>query len=213
MKNDVFILGAGGFAREVYLVLSRLERAGGPYSFGGFVDIDPDRDHLAVGDHHLPILRQADFLLENVGARVAIGTGDPALIARMAAEFDTMDFVTLVDPSVELHDSVRLGAGNIVTAGVQMTVNIEIGCHNVFNLNVTIGHDATIGNGNVINPGANISGGVTLGNGNLVGTGAAVLQNLSIGSNCTVGAAALVTKNISDEQLVVGVPGRARPKQ
>ena len=103
---------------------------------------------------------------------------------------------------------VRLGRGNVVTAGCVFTVDIEVGDFNLFNWTVTVGHDARIGTACVINPGAHVSGFVSIGDRVLVGTGASILEGRTVGGDARVGAGAVVTHDVPPGVTVVGVPAR-----
>jgi len=121
-------------------------------------------------------------------------------------------FRSLVDNSVPIHPSVKIGKGCVICPGVRITVDITIGDFAIINLNATIGHDVKIGNFVSIMPSANISGNVTIGDKAFIGSGAVILQGLTIGEGATVGAGAVVTKNVRPGVTVVGVPAREMKK-
>ena len=203
--KDAFIIGAGGFAKEVYLVLKRT----GDYNFKGFVNFKPDSSTLKVGTE-IFVIHDENYFLENIQPSpnlvLFLGIGDPKILKKVINKFSGYDFPNLVSPCVELDESIKLGRGNIITKGVNFTVDTTVGSFNVFNLNMTIGHDSIIGDFNVMNPGVTISGGVTIGDGNLLGTGATVLQYLKIGNNNIIGGNGLLSKNVLDDKIMVGVP-------
>lgn len=203
--KDAYILGAGGFAKEVYLILKRSNN----YNFKGFVDYKPKEDVISIGKDVFKVFDENDFIekfepLDNVA--LFIGMGDPKVIKKVTTNFNKYEFPNLISPCVQLDDSISFGRGNIITKGVNFTVDIKVGSFNVFNLNMTIGHDCVIGNYNVMNPGATISGCVEIGDSNLLGTGSTILQNLKIGNNNVIGGNGLLNKNVPDDKVMVGVP-------
>ncbi len=203
MMKDIYILGAGGFAKEVHFLIRQI----GGYTIRAFVNREP-LPPIRVGNTDYPVITDAQ-LNGAKSSLLAIGVGDPKLIARLTQQFGSFDFPNLIHPGVVADwPNIRLGKGNIISSGVNFTTDIIIGSFNVFNLACTVGHDAVIGNCNVFNPGANISGGVRAGNNNLVGTNATLLQYTSIGNNAVVGAASLVNKPVEDNTTVVGVPAK-----
>lgn len=210
--KDAYIIGAGGFAKEVYLILKRTKK----YNFKGFVNFQPENEIIRVGDGDFKVFEEGYFL-ENVRPSeqvvVFIGMGDPEIIKKVAQKFKNYVFPNLISPCVELDESIKLGVGNIITKGVNFTVDTTIGSFNVFNLNMTIGHDCVIGSYNVMNPGATISGSVAIGECNLLGTGATILQNLNIGNNNVIGGNGLLSKSVSDGKVLVGVPCKELVKQ
>lgn len=205
---SVYILGAGGQARDVYHLIQRLASRGESITCGGFVDLEPESGELVVGGSSTPVHAEREFLAERSHATVALGTASPVLNARLMARYSAFDFATLIDPDVDRHDSITFGEGAVVTAGAQLSLDVTIGAGSIVNRGVIVGHETQVGDHCVLNPGSNLSGRVVLGARNLVGAGATVLQELRIGSENTIGAGSVVTKDIDDGETVVGVPAR-----
>jgi sugar O-acyltransferase (sialic acid O-acetyltransferase NeuD family) len=207
MKN--YIIGNGGFAKEILFLLK--EVYGPSVDFGGFIDFQPKHNEIVCLGQKFPVLDEDEFLKSwNKDCNLFLGIGEPRLIQKIVNKFGEFNFPNLIHPSVVGHfDSIRIGSGNIITAGCVLTVDISIGSYNIFNLNTTIGHDTTIGNFNVFNPGSHISGSLNISNSILFGTNSAVLQGLKIGSKSIIGAGSLVNKNVEENTVVVGVPARA----
>ncbi len=206
MSKKAFIIGSGGFAKEVLMLLDRVESFK-DYTFSGFIDVNAG-DVQCRGNNY-PSFAEDAFISEYQGndeVILFIGLGDPKKIAFIAKKYEGFSFPNLVSPDVYIDHSVEMGQGNIVTAGVKMTADISIGSFNIFNLNMTVGHDVVIGNYNVFNPLASISGEVKIGNSNLIGLCAAVLQGLCIGDKNIIGGNGLLTKSVEDEKVMVGVP-------
>lgn len=206
MKKKIYILGVGGFAKEVYFLLQDLNK----FEVEGFIDLHPQQSNIVVEKNIVPVFSEEEHLqkgLDNV--HYAIGTGNPQITRKILKKFGEKSFPNLIHPnSTYSKNSLLLGKGNIITAGCRFTVNIKLGSYNIFNLNSTIGHDTIIGDGNIINPGANISGGCNIGNFNLLGTSSTILQYLEIGDYNVIGASTLVTKNIDNNGLFIGIPAK-----
>lgn len=203
--KKAYIIGAGGFSKEVYLLLKRV----GKYQFCGFIDNQPDVPEIRIGTLSYPIISEEFFLNQQPDKNdtaLFIGIGNPQIINKVATKFLEFDFPNLFSPCVEVDESVLFGKGNIITKGVNFTVDINVGNFNIFNLNTTIGHDVSIGDCNVLNPGVSVSGGIKIGSKNLIGTGACLLQYLSMGDDNTVGANGVLTKSIDNSKVMVGVP-------
>lgn len=205
-----YILGSGGFAKEVFFLASEVLDSN--HFFGGFIDRNPSNDSIEVRKQTVKVWDENQFLNQIPPSEnniVFMGVGDPKLLLKLSVKFQDYHFPNLIHPTfVGDMQSIQLGRGNIICAGCIFTVDIVIGSYNIFNLGVTIGHDSSIENGNVFNPGVNVSGGVQMGSGNLLGTNATVLQYLKIGNYATLGAASLATKSIEDHQVMVGVPAK-----
>ena len=203
--KEAYILGAGGFAKEVHLLIKRNKQ----YNFQGFIVFNSNEDSIKIGSQLFPVIDENFFLKNNQSKKdivIFIGMGDPSTIKKVTEKFKDFTFPNLMSPCVEIDESVSFGVGNIITKGVNFTVDINVGSFNIFNLNMTIGHDTVIGNYNVMNPGATISGNVTIGDGNLLGTGSTILQNLSISNNNIIGGNGLLSKNVLNDKVMIGVP-------
>jgi NDP-sugar pyrophosphorylase family protein len=171
--KDIFIIGAGGFAKEVYFLLKSLPT----YNLSGFVEISPVSNEMKIGNNVFPIIEEKYFLESYKSVDVCIGSGIPQVIKKINSKYENFNFPNLIHPSfVGDKESISMGVGNIITAGVIFTVNIRIGNYNVFNLGCTVGHDCRISNSNVFNPSTNISGNCSIGDGNLFGVGSLILE-------------------------------------
>ena len=207
MNKSYYILGSGGFAKEVYFLAE--ESLDSSNKFMGFIDFKPSKTTIIVRGAEEVVIDEEYFLdtiKPDSNIFIYMGIGDPELLEKLSIRFTNYNFPNLIHPNfVGDKKSIQLGKGNIITAGCVFTVDIEIGSYNIFNLNTTIGHDSLIADFNVFNPGANISGGVKINSGNLFGTNCTVLQMLQIGTNNIIGASSLANKNIHDNSIMVGV--------
>ena len=207
MRN--FILGAGGFAKEVALIFENSEFSNS--SLDGFIDSEPKTEFIEIKDKKIQVISEESFVLNNSepNTNLFLGTGNPELNKKLISKFRSYNFPNLIDSRSQIHLNYnKIGIGNIFTAGVIMTIHLELGSFNIINLNSTIGHDTKIGSFNVINPGCNISGGVSIGDLNLLGTNSTILQNIEIGTNNVLGAGSVLVKSILNNETHVGVPNR-----
>lgn len=199
--NDIVIVGSGGFAREAKWILDRKKFDGDQWNFCGYIDKETDGENI-VGD---------DSYLLNICKRidVIIAIGNPAIRMKLYKKYRRnayIQFPNLIDPSVNISESVQLGYGNIICANNVLTVDINIGCFNIINLGCTVGHDVRIGDFNTINPGTNVSGNVNIADLTDIGTGAKIIQGKNIGKGAVVAAGAVITKDVLEMTMVAGVP-------
>jgi len=210
MENEYYIIGSGGFAKEVYfLAENTLDKS---FIFKGFINKNPTNELVNVRGKKENVIDE-DYFLENIKPSqylaLFMGIGDPKLLTKLSFRFMSYKFPNLISENAIFDKkSVFMEKGNIVTAGCIFTVDISIGSFNVFNLSVTVGHDTELGSYNILNPGSNISGSVRIGDSNLFGTNSTVLQNVQIGNNNILGAASLANKSFLSDQVMVGVPAK-----
>lgn len=212
MSQRLIVLGTGGLAREVAMVVDVMNARDHRWDFYGFVGHSESERGKDLGFGC--VLGDDEWLLsQNFRADLVIGIGYPQVRAKVLERYlsmgDRFSYPNLIHP-LSICDSklVRLGMGNVITAGCNFTCHIQVEDFNLFNLNTTVGHDAQVGNYNVINPGVNISGGVKLGDRILVGTGSQILENISVGDDVVIGAGAMVRTHVDSGLTVVGVPAQ-----
>jgi sugar O-acyltransferase (sialic acid O-acetyltransferase NeuD family) len=191
------IIGAGGFAKEVYWSLSLMERIGTIF----FVD-----DKYYDGSNLTVPLSKFD----PKEYEVVVAVGEPKdrfdIVNRLPK--DTKYF-THIHPSVQiLGEDIQIGEGSIICAGTIITTNVTIGKHAHLNLQTTIGHDCEIGAYFTTAPGAKISGNCKIYDCVYVGTNASIKQKLSIHSLTTIGSNAAVVKHIEESGIYVGIPAK-----
>ncbi len=210
MKKQYYIIGSGGFAKEVYFLADELLEES--HNFMGFIDYKPEVKTIIARGQVVSVIDEDYFLghiLPSENINLYLGIGDPKLLGKLSKQFENYIFPNLIHPNfIGDRKSIQLERGNIITAGCVFTVDIKIGSHNIFNLNSTVGHDTVIGDCNIFNPGCNISGSVKIGSGNLFGTNSTVLQFIEIGNGNIIGASSLANKNIGNESIMVGVPAK-----
>ena len=209
--KDIAIYGAGGFGREIQLLIEQLNAKELTYNFIGFFDDGKSKGELING---FPVLGGMEEL--NGWGKplcLALAIGDPSVKKRV---FDgivnpLISFPSLIHPSVMTGGNrfVRIDEGCIICGGTIITVNIVIERFVILNLSCTVGHDTTIGAFSSFMPTVNISGEVNIGEGVYVGTGAKIINQLEIGEWTIVGAGAVVAKSLPANCTAVGVPAKA----
>lgn len=209
--KDIAIYGAGGFGREVFCLLKRINSEVVPtWNVIGFFD-----DGLPVGssNEYGKILGNIDTLNRwSKPISVVLAIGSPKIVEYLYSIIDNpyVDFPNILSPDILFMDrnNVRIGRGNILCPHCFVSCNIEIGNFNTFNVYTTIGHDVKIGNFNSIMPAVKISGGVVIGNKNLLGVNSIILQYKTIGHNTIIGASSVVIRNTKDGFTYIGNPAK-----
>ncbi|MDQ4214237.1 acetyltransferase [Microbacterium capsulatum] len=204
-----FVVGAGGFGREVLDVL----RDQG-IDIEGVVDDAPSEQNLRLlerqGVRYLGTVEHALREYAGSSVRYLLGIGSAAVRRVLDERFSEAGIVpmSVVHSSATMGFDVRIAPGAVVCAGVRITSNVELGRHVHLNLNVTVGHDTTIEDYVSVNPGAAISGAVTIREEALLGANAFILQGLEVGRRSVVGASAAAMRSVQPDTTVVGVPAR-----
>lgn len=208
----VYVLGRGGFARELAELL-QTDCARG-VEFAGFVGSDLDGDAIAdvgcVGN---------DSWLESArpDARLALGAGLPkvrASILERHAYLSSSAWLSIVHPRASVSSSARIeGRSVFVGAGAVVSTAVSVADGGLVLWNATLGHDVRVDYCSCVFPGANVGGAVSIGRGCLIGSGAQILPGITIGDGAVIGAGAVVTRDVASGETVVGVPARVRGRR
>jgi sugar O-acyltransferase (sialic acid O-acetyltransferase NeuD family) len=207
--TDLVILGAGGFAREVWWLAEEVNQDARSWNILGFVDEAPGAEGRVLCD--LPVLGGfAWFEGRPEKPFVICGAGSNRVRRHFVDKTRALGLshATLVHPSVRKSRFVEIGTGSVICAGVVLTTQIRIGIHVNLNLGCTIGHDAVLEDFCNLSPGVHLSGGAHLEEGVDVGTGAVVLPGKRVGRDSVLGAGAVVTADVPPRSVAVGVPAR-----
>lgn len=209
--KKIAIYGAGGFGREVHMLIEQINYVKAEWEFLGFFDDDFEKKGKQInGFEVLGGLNELNKLKEELFLVLAIGnpTTKKKIINKLNNSY--LKFPRLIHPNVLLGDPkyLEIGEGTIICASNIITCNIKIGKHVILNLACTIGHDTIINDYCSFMPTVNISGEVLIEEGVYVGTGAKIINQLTIGSNTIVGAGAVVSKNLPSNCTAVGIPAK-----
>jgi sugar O-acyltransferase (sialic acid O-acetyltransferase NeuD family) len=208
----LFIIGAGGFGREVFSIIKALEVSGGLPGPIGFIDDAPSPTDLQRVDVlRCQVLGAVDDLIQRTepfSAVLAIGSASARRTIAGRLSHSPVTFPVLVHPDATVGQHVHLAEGVVVAAGSRLSTNIEVGRHVHIDQNAVVGHDCNLGDFSRLNPHACVSGGVRIGRGAVIGANATVLQGLDVGDDAIVGAGAVVTRPVPATVTVKGVPAR-----
>jgi len=111
-------------------------------------------------------------------------------------------FETLIDPSAQIGNFVKVGAGTIIFAHTHIGTCSVLGQGCFISSNSSIEHHNQIGDGFCTGPGLNTSGGVKIGKQVRFGTNIAIEPNIAIGDNCTVASGTILTKDVQTGEIV-----------
>ena len=208
--KELYIIGAGGFGREVAWLVERINQKNPEWEIVGFIDDDP---HIHGKKMNRYTVLGDDSFLKNKEGYVVCAIGSARIrekVIKKLYAYEGIQFATVIDPSVNMSDLVSVGEGCIICAGTNITVDVKIGNHVIINLDCTLGHDDVICDYVTLYPSVNVSGMVTVGKGTELGTGTQIIQGLSICNNTIIGAGAVVVRDITEMGTYVGVPVKRR---
>lgn len=202
--KTLYIIGAGGFGREVYCLYLDVLKALGEAAHPMAVFVEEDafwKERMVLG---IPVIRMHEM---QPGQQVVVAIAGPEERRRIVNELSPeTDFATLIHPTAVLSEWVSVGKGSIICAGAKLTCNITLGRHTHLNLNTTVGHDTTADDFLTTAPGAAVSGNCTIGRQVYIGSNAAIREKLHITDHVTIGMGGIVVKHIEEAGVYAGNP-------
>ena len=206
--RDLYIVGAGGFGREVYAWLQDLPECDVDWRLRGFLDDNPgalngfnyQSQVVASVSDFQP--KSNDLLVCAIAARAHKRSICEQLKERGG------QILTLVHPTAIVGPNVTLGEGAVICPRVSITCDVEIGAMVMLNLHCTVGHDVRIGAWSTISAQCDLTGFVQVGEDVFFGSGARVIPGKRVGDRAVVGAGSVVIRHVRAGQKVFGNPAR-----
>jgi sugar O-acyltransferase (sialic acid O-acetyltransferase NeuD family) len=209
--ESVYVVGAGGFGREVFAWARHHPLAGKAWSIAGF--IDDDADALANYNYPLGVVSDIEGCLADSfpRAKMLLAIGDPEMRRSLALRLSQAghQWMSLIHPSAVIGENVRFGQGCIVCPHATLTCDIALGDGVIVNAHSSIGHDVVVGDWTTMSGHCELTGACKVGESAFFGCGAHVLPRITIGSGAHVGAGSVVLQDVPASGRVFGNPARA----
>lgn len=204
------IFGAGGFGREVLVLLRQLNEVQPTWTLHGFYD---DQAPATPTLNGLPYLgTTADLNATTEPLAVAVAVGSPAGRAAVVAQLTSpqLSFPVIVHPSVAWrpYQNITIGEGTIIQKDVNLMTDLRIGRFVVLNVGTILGHDAVVEDFCSLMGHVDLSGYVHLETGCYLGTKATIIQGLRMGAHSTLGAGAVAVRDLPTGITAAGVPAK-----
>lgn len=206
--KPVFIVGAGGFGRELLAWCMHDPAYGRDWQVRGFIDDNPD----ALNGYDMPVGVSSSISAYTPGAtdELLCAIGRPAVKREVVGRLKVKGarFRGYVHPTVVQGPRVSLGEGVVLCPGVVLTCDIKLGDFVMFNCGASAGHDVRVGDCSTISGHCDLTGFVTVGEEVFMGSGARVIPSRKIGNRAIVGAGSAVIMNVAAGATVMGVPAK-----
>lgn len=208
MAKRLYIVGAGGFGREVLGWLANEQTLLREYEFSGF--LDDDLDALSGFEIESRVVERIKDFQPGPDDFFICGIGSVEWKKRLCQPMIDAGarFLTLVHPTALLGRNVRLGDGVVICPRVTLTCDISVGAMAMINCHSSAGHDVRIGAWSSISAHCDLTGGTVVEEEVFLGSGVRVIPAKVIGTKATVGAGSVVIRNVPPGSRVFGNPAR-----
>ncbi len=207
--KKLYIIGAGGWGREVLILLRDHADCGIAWDITGFLDTRPhmlDGIDCGTGIVGNPLTHQPQED-ELFVCAVGLPNGRQAFatpILEKGGQFFTLHDAPLGWISVR----VDIGHGAILSHRVQVSPDVHIGDFANIHSASILSHDVRIGDFAQIGAMVFIGGGAQIGDHAIVYPHATITPGIKIGEGATVGAGAVVIKDVPPGVTVFGNPAK-----
>ena len=209
--HQIAIYGAGGFGREVFCLIQKINAVSHQWEVIGFFD-DGKQKGEPVGHYGKILGGMAEVNSWSEELAVVIAVGSTINMKKIALGIDNplVSFPNIIHPEVTFSDesSLSMGKGNIVQRGSAFSCDVRIGDFNVFNGGTVLGHDVILGSYNVLMPAVRIFRSTIVGDSNFFGIASIVLLGKTVGNNISLGAGSVLMKKPKDGKTYIGNPAK-----
>ena len=207
-NGNLYILGAGGFAREIYSYLAENDFVYNNSRLAGFLDdnlsaLDGfDLSHKIIGSLKSIDLKATDCLI--------IAVANPAIKEQIFDFYHKNNgtIISYTHPLAIIGHNVSIGVGTVCAPYSIVATNVKMGHGCTINAFSSIGHDAILGDFCTLSGHCDVTGNVNLGNKVFMGSHASIIPSIQIGSSAVIGAGSLVIRRVKENTTMFGNPAK-----
>lgn len=208
MQKRLFIIGAGGFGRELEGYLKEVpDNVEKEYELIGYLDDNPDALHGKYSEYKV-VGNITSYPLEKKDLVLLAIADIPTKIRIYNLLKDKVSFFSFISRDTSIGPNVKIGEGAIVCPGVKLGTDMQLGKMVSLNVDTIIGHDAKIGDFCSFMPNVDIGGGTIVGDNVFMGTKATVAPRLKITSETYLGIGSVSIKDTLEPGTYFGNPAR-----
>lgn len=209
MRKDLYIIGAGGFGREVLLIAREIEPHQAEWRIKGFLNSERYMDALDgidTGGYTICESIEEHEVTDNNVYVIAIV--DVNAKEKLCSDFISRgaQFINLIHPTAYVANTAIVGKGLILAMYSTISANTEVGDFVTLNAHVQIGHDVVIGDYCTIGPRSSVLGHGILQHKVTLGGGVIIHPHIKVGENATVGIGSVVISKVKAGTAVFGNP-------
>ena len=200
--KQIFILGAGHFAQEVYSEVFLQGDASNYGEFSGYIYIsklnNPILINLEENEKGFDYPENAAFILAT-----GVKKWRQKFIELFSSKYKVTEetFPNIMSDTANISPLASYGIGNVFLWNTLVRANAQIGDFNLLNAASIVHHDVKMGFNNVLLPQSQILGDSKMGDNNVLASSAVVVTKITMGNDNTVSAGEVVFDNMSDRKF------------
>ncbi len=204
---DLFVIGSGGYGREVMSYLDAIPDVQRDFKLKGFIDDDMQALHGRISNHKIwGSIDGYQFKKEDL---VVIAIANIEFKRKIYEKLkNKVTFYSFISNDALIGPGVKIGKGAIICPGVKLGASLKIGKMVSVNVNSVLGHDAVIGEFCSIMPTVDIGGGAKIGNNVFMATKVTVSPLITVCDGAYLGVGSVNIKDIGEPGTYFGNPAR-----
>lgn len=199
--KKIIIVGAGGFAKELFGYIKHDIKMGFLKNtvIKGFLDIS-EESFLNMNVNSVYLGSEYEYFIEE-DDRFLIAIGDVELRGKVIKELKQKNatFLTYIYSNVFIDNSAIIGKGVVICPFSMVNSQAEIGDYSLMNIYTSVAHDSVIGENSVLSPYSTLNGNAKAGKNLFMGTRATILPNVVVGDSCVIAAGTIVSKKMDNQ--------------
>ena len=204
-KSNIYIVGAGGFGREIESWLGMIPEEQRTWRLIGYIDDNPNA--LEGFPTSYKVLGKIEDFKFMPNDKVLLAIADPdARENAFQILNQRVELFTFVHPNAIIGKFTSIGEGSIICPNTIISTNCKVGKCVIINIGSNIGHDCEINNFCSIMANVDIGGNSVLGEGIFIGSGSTIIPQRKIVDGVKIGAGSVVVRNIKKLGTYFGNP-------
>lgn len=206
--QDVIIVGASGFGREVLAVIESVNKETPKWNVLGF--IDDNLNALDGFELDYKVLGTIKDWEPTNKEQYVLAIAAPKVKEKIVPVLKSKGakFATVISPTADIGKRTKLGEGAVLFGQVGISVDVSIGDFVFFNALDGVGHDTVIGDYCTFGPKVCISGATKIGRCVNIGALASTYPGVTVGDYATIGMNSAAIRKVKAGTTVIGVPAK-----
>lgn len=209
--KKLFIIGAGGFGRELLQWVKDINVVEPTWSIQGFIDDDVNAldgvecDYSIVGSLSKCQPEEDEYY--------ALAIADPHTKEKIVNEMKkrNMRFASIIHPTAILTQYSHYGEGLIMFPNAKLSVNSTVGKH-VTIMSSGVGHDVKVGDYCTLCGNVTVIRNVVIGDRTYIASNVALNAGVHVGNDCYIGMGSMISRDVPDNSKTFCNPARILPQ-
>jgi sugar O-acyltransferase (sialic acid O-acetyltransferase NeuD family) len=206
-KKDLFIIGAGGFGRELELWLKLVPETFRDFRIVGYIDDNLNALNGFPGNYKI-LGTIDDFNFKKTDYAV-ISISEPQIKENVFRRLkDRVKLYTFIASSAIIGDINNIGEGSVICPNAIISVNTVVGKCVTVNCGTQLGHDSRIGDFSSFMASVMIGGGVVISDRVYFGSQSALVPGKKVCSDAKISAGSIVIASANKPGVYFGNPAK-----